>query len=236
MARRTGIGLAVVAAAASVIFAASASAVTYEHDPESAGYFVRSTKITSISGRFTIPTITCTGNATGVGPGIFATDTYKKGRITYAGLVGAGIITACQSGQPTYQIATVISPKEENTAYPMPGDLMFVQIHLSTKGASITIKDLTRPTLHETQSGTGGVSSGVTVGTASVSQNNVLLGIHKFTPMVFTDSLVNGRSLAWWKAAPVEMWGPPKHPTHLEIKPTPLTDHGEAFKMNFVSN
>ena len=76
--------IAVGAVAAGVAVVGAATGLVYQKTNDFAGYEFNSAKVTSASAHFLIPTVTCAGGNSGVGPGLFLVTTKHV-------LTGAGI-------------------------------------------------------------------------------------------------------------------------------------------------
>ncbi len=225
MARGTRRGLIAGGVLVSAAAASIATGTVYQKSPNFAGYDFNSSTVTSASARFSIPTETCAGTRSGVGPGVFIVTTKNQ-------LTGAGLIVACTPSE-TYQVATVVNGLEQNSISVRPKDVVFVQVHISSKGSSVTIHDLT---IHRssTQAGKGARSRYVSIGMAAVLFADVRVGVDKFTPVTFTNVVVQGTALSRWKPYAVERYrGPASHPI-VEIRPGRLSPDGESFTLSYV--
>jgi len=109
MARLMRVALGVVAISAGAAAVASATAVHYQKTTSFAGYQITSTKVATVTTRFTIPTITCSTRNTGVGPGAFVITTAHTNKGYFSYINGAGLIVACQGNAATYQLATAVA-------------------------------------------------------------------------------------------------------------------------------
>jgi Peptidase A4 family len=223
---RLGIGASIIAATIAVVGATSAAGLAYQKTKDFAGYEFNSSKVPTASARFTVPTVTCSGGNSGIGPGLFVVTTKRM-------LVGAGLIVSCQGAVVRYQMVTAIGGNEQPGAVVEPEDVVFVQVHVSGKGSSVTIRDLTANASHS-QSGTGGRSSYVAVGDAAVLSYQVQLGVDRFTPVTFTNVVIQGKALARWRPYAVERYrGSASHPI-VQIRPGKLSHAGESFPLSFV--
>ena len=236
---RLGLSAGVAVAGVVAVTAAVAAGVVYQKTTDFAGYDFSSAKVTVISARFTVPTVTCKGNLSGVGPGAFIVDDFKvvvKGVVKKEeGLTGSGLIVACLHGGPTYQLATAVNGSEINSAYVKAGHVILVEVHVTAKASSVTIRDLSS-TLKESQTGKGGQTSYVSIGTAAILVGKVQVGIDKFTPVTFTDVSVQDRPLSRWKPYAVERYrGTLAHPV-IQIRPGALSHGGESFTLNYVTS
>jgi len=234
MARALRIVLGVGAISATLAAVASATTVHYQKTTSFAGYDFNSTKVATASARFTIPTITCSPKNSGVGPGAFVITTRRtsKGLLSY--LNGAGLIVACQGNAASYQLATAVAGNENNSATVIkPGDVILVQVHVGSRQTSVLIKDLTTNQT-ETQSGGGAKPAYVSIGTAGIEQNGVQFGVDKFSTVTFTDVIINGHSLAWWKPMAVERYRVESRKQVIQIRPSAIAHGGESFTLSFV--
>ena len=226
---RLGIGAGIVAATIAVVGAATAARLVYQKTTDFAGYEFNASKVTTTSARFTVPTVTCSGGNSGIGPGLFVVTTKRV-------LVGAGLIVSCRGSVVRYQMATAIgngNSDEQAGALVEPEDVIFVQVHLSGRASSVTIRDLTANASHS-QSGTGGRSSYVAVGDAAITLNQLRVGVDRFTPVTFTKVMVQGKALARWRPYAVERYrGSASHPI-VQIRPGGLSHAGESFTLGFV--
>lgn len=223
---RLGIGVGVMAATVAVVGAASAAGLVYQKTKDFAGYEFNSSKVTTASARFVIPTVTCSGGNSGIGPGLFVVTTKRM-------LVGAGLIVSCQGSLVRYQMATDIGSSEQSGALVEPEDVVFVYVHLSSRGSSVAIRDITANASHS-QSGKGGRSSCVAVGDAAILNNQVQLGVDRFTPVTFTNVVIQGKALARWHSYAIERYrGSASHPT-IQIRPGKLSHAGQSFTLSFI--
>ncbi len=240
MARRRRLGLGVGVVVASVVaVTAAAAVVVYQKTTDFAGYDFSSAKVTVISARFTVPKVTCKSNLSGVGPGAFIVDDFKgvvNGKLkTEAGLTGSGLIVACLHAGPTYQLATAVNGSEINSAYVAAGHVMLVEVRVTATASSVTIRDLSS-SVKESQTGKGGKTIYVSIGTAAILVGKVQVGIDKFTPVTFSDVTVQGHPLSFWKPFAVERYrGTLAHPV-IQIRPSALTHRGESFTLNYVQS
>jgi len=223
---RIGIGAGAIAATVAVVGAASAAGLVYQKTKDFAGYDFNSSKVTTASARFSIPAVTCSGGNSGVGPGLFVVTTRSA-------LTGAGLIVACEGSVVRYEMATSVNGSEENTVLVKPKDVVFVQVHLSTKGSSVVIRDLTANASHS-QSGKGARSSYVSIGAAAILFVKTQVGVDRFTPVTFTNVVIQGKALSWWKPYAVERYrGSAAHPI-VQIRPGKLSHGGESFTLSFI--
>jgi hypothetical protein len=226
---RLGIGAGMVAATIAVVGAATAARLVYQKTTDFAGYEFNASKVTTASARFTVPTVTCSGGNSGIGPGLFVVTTKRM-------LVGAGLIVSCRGSVVRYQVATAIgngNKDEQAGALVEPEDVIFVQVHLAGKASSVTIRDLTANASHS-QSGMGGRSSYVAVGDAAITLNQLRVGVDRFTPVTFTKVMIQGKALARWRPYAVERYrGSASHPI-VQIRPGKLSHAGESFTLSFV--
>ncbi len=233
MARFVRLALGVGAISASLVAVASATSVHYLKTTTFAGYEFSSTKVASASARFTIPTISCSPTNSGVGPGAFVITTKRVGRSTVSYINGAGLIVSCENNLATYQLATAVAGNERNAAIVEPGDVIFVQVHVSSRATSVAIKDLTA-NQSETQSGAGAKPSYVSIGTAGIEQAGVQFGVDNFSTVRFTNVVINGRTLAWWKPFAVERYRVESHKQVIQIRPSAIARGGESFTLSFI--
>ena len=233
MARLTRLALGVGALTVTLAAVASATSVHYQKTTSFAGYDFNSSKVATAGARFTIPTITCSAKSSGVGPGAFVITTAHTSRGYFSYLNGAGLIVACQNNVATYQLATEVAGSENNTAIVMPGDVISVQVHVGSRRTSVVINDLTS---HQTatQSGAGAKPSYVSIGTAAIQQNGAQFGVDAFSTVKFTDVVINGRTLAWWKPFAVERYRVESHKQVIEIRPSAIAHGGESFALSYV--
>ena len=223
---RLCIGVGVIAATVAVVGAAPAAGLVYQKTKDFAGYEFNSSKVTTASARFVIPTVTCSGGNSGIGPGLFVVTTKRM-------LVGAGLIVSCQGALVRYQMATDIGSNEQSGAIVEPEDVVFVQVHLSSRGSSVVIRDITANASHG-QSGKGGRSSYVAVGDAAILNYQVQLGVDRFTPVTFTNVVIQGKALARWHPYAIERYrGSASHPI-VQIRPGKLSHAGQSFKLSFI--
>jgi len=234
MARLMRIALGVGVMTATVAGVASATAVHYLKTTSFAGYEFSSSKVATASARFTIPTITCSARNSGVGPGAFVITTAHTSKGYFSYLNGAGLIVACQNNVATYQLATAVAGNEQNSPdIVKPGDVIYVQVHVGKRQTSVVIKDLTTNQT-ETQTGGGAKPSYVSIGTAAIQQNGTQFGVDTFSTVAFTDVVINGHTLAWWKPFAVERYRVESRKHVIEIRPSAIAHRGESFTLNFV--
>jgi hypothetical protein len=233
MTRAVRIALGVGAMSVSLAAVASAATVHYQKTTSFAGYDFSSTRVATASARFTIPTITCSPKNSGVGPGAFVITTRRTSTGLVSYLNGAGLIVACQGNSPSYQLATAVAGKENNSATVKPGDVILVQVHMGSHQTSVLTKDLTTNQT-ATQSGGGAKPAYVSIGTAGVEQNGVQFGVDKFSTVTFTDVIINGHPLAWWKPAAVERYRVESRTQVIQIRPSAIAHGGESFTLSFV--
>jgi len=222
-------GLAVVAVATGVALAAAATAagIAYQTTSDFAGYAFYAAKVTSASARFTIPTVTCNGVDSGVGPGLFVVTTKHA-------LTGAGIAVVCQRRSPTYELITVINNVQRIMPLSVkPTDVLAAQIHMTTAATVISVRD-SRTNIVGRRVGAGGRSSYVSIGTAAILFGSVPVGVDQFTPVTFADVVVQAKALSRWRPVAVERYrGRKAHPI-IEIRPGRLSHGGKAFTLSFV--
>jgi len=227
MARVIRRGLAVGAVAAGLAAAAGAAGVAYQKTADFAGYAFYATKVTTASAHFPIPRVTCAGDNSGVGPGLFLVTTKHA-------LTGAGIAVACQHFTPTYELITVINNVQR--AMPLsvrPTDVLAAQIRMTGTSTVITVRDL-RTNIVGRRVGAGARSSYVSIGTAAILIGSVQVGVDRFTPVTFANVVVQGNALSRWKPVAIERYrGSKTHPI-VEIRPGGLSHGGEAFTLDFV--
>lgn len=234
MARYVRFGIGALAIGASAVAVASAAGVHYLKTTSFAGYEFSSSKVASVSARFTIPTITCSPQSSGVGPGAFVITSRRVGRVTEEYLNGAGLIVACQNNIPSYRLATAVAGSEMNSSVTIrPGDVVRVQVHVSAHATSVTVTDLTL-NQSQPQSGPGAKPSYVSVGTAAIAQGGVQLGVDRFSTVAFSDVVINGHTLAWWKPYAVERYRVEARKQVIQIRPSAIARGGESFTLGFV--
>ena len=227
MARVIRRGLAAGAVAAGVAVAAAATGIAYQQTTDFAGYAFYASNVTRASAHFRIPTVTCAGGKSGVGPGLFLVTTKHA-------LTGAGIAVACQNFTPTYELITVVNNVQR--AMPLsvrPGDVLAAQIQMTGASTVITVRDL-RTDIVGRRAGAGARSSYVSIGTAAILIGSVQVGVDRFTPVTFANVVVQGKALSRWKPVAIERYrGSKTHPI-VEIRPGRLSQGGDAFTLGFV--
>jgi hypothetical protein len=97
----------------------------------------------------------------------------------------------------------------------------------------VVIKDLTSNQT-QTQTGAGAKPSYVSIGTAAIQQNGAQFGVDRFSTVPFTDVVINGRALAWWKPLAVERYRVEAHKQVIEIRPSAIARGGESFTLRYV--
>jgi Peptidase A4 family len=198
------VALAVAGLVATATQAAPALATAGQTNLTFAGYQLSkpATHVKSATATFTIPTISCKKNFSGVAEGVVIDSTVNKKTNSFVQTVG-GIGAGCSKHQPEYvSIIDVDSTNSNDLVGLAPGDKVQVTVKTSPTRDSVTVDDLTAK-VHKTRAGKGTTGLTADIGGSALDINNIGVGLDKFTPISVTAATINGKSLAAEKASVV---------------------------------
>jgi hypothetical protein len=108
-----------------------------------------------------------------------------------------------------------------------------VLARVGSRKSSVVVTDLTwHPTA--TQAGAGSRPSYVSIRAAAIRQSGVQFGVDAFSRVKFTDVVISGRTLAWWKPFALERYRVESHKQVIEIRPSAIAHGGEPFTLGYV--
>jgi hypothetical protein len=169
-----------------------------------AGYQVDKPKthVNSATVTFTVPSITCKKNLSGVGPAVIVQSTVnkKKNTFTYS---GGGIGVACEHKSPLFVALIVINGDTINdeTVPVAAGDSVTVVTKMVKAQTKVTLTDHTSKT-SDTKTGKGAIGELAQFGNRVLAQG-ANLELDPFSRTSYTGAEVNGKSLQAEKAARV---------------------------------
>jgi hypothetical protein len=183
--------------------------------------------ITKANVSFVVPSITCKGRLSGVGPSIQIDSTVNKKTNTFS-VAGGGIAVACEHSKVVYEALVIVNGVNDNAFQVAAGDHVTVSVKYGTKTVS-TVTDTTSKA-HKTDSAKASVGQSAFVGDSGVQVGSQNLGIDQFTVTHFTDATVNGHTLAKVKAQQTDWID--KHKVIL-IAASKLGKDGKSFTTTF---
>jgi hypothetical protein len=177
---------------------AGAKAIPTEPGGLFAGYQVArpTTHVSSAAATFTVPTITCRKNLSGVGPAVLVNSTVntKKNSFTFS---GGGVGAGCENKVAVYQAILVVNGTNyDDSEVPVSaGDTVTISVSMTPAKTIVTLIDLTSKS-GKTRTGKGKTGASVRIGGSALEINKHLVGLDPFTRISVTNAKVNGKSLS----------------------------------------
>jgi hypothetical protein len=228
-----GVGVVMVAALLAPSGITRPRPIVYTTSTVIAGYEVVATRLTTISGQFTIPTLVCGASTSGIGPGVFVTGSFGNPKHPTSGFSGAGTLATCTGGAPTFTIGTIVNSVEKHSVTVKSGDRLSVAVLETPHRTTVTVRDLTSGA-GASDTGAGGKLISALAGSAGISVNHVAVGVDRFTPVQFSRVLIQGRSLLSWNPFAIErVRGAGKHQV-VQIRPAAINHTRMGFILSFV--
>jgi hypothetical protein len=158
-----------------------------------AGYQVNKPKthIKSASETFTVPSITCKKNFSGVGPAVLVQSTVNKKTNTFT-VSGGGVGVACQHKQPVYVAILEAKSTTLDDFTLSPGDVATVTVRLTKRKSTVKLVDNTSGD-HKTFSKGGSTGQTASLGASSLQINKKGVGLDPFAKISITKATVNGK-------------------------------------------
>jgi hypothetical protein len=168
-----------------------------------AGYEVSKPKshVNRATVTFLVPTIKCKKNFSGVGPSLSVQTTPNKKDVFTDDIAAVGV--GCENKQPAYESIIQIDGHSFNDLPFAANDKVKVTLTVVKPRTTVTVDDITSGA-HRTRTGAGRVGAIAFIGDLGLIINNKKTGLDSFSKTLFTDAMVNGKTLAAEKAQPFE--------------------------------
>ncbi|HEX3823266.1 MAG TPA: G1 family glutamic endopeptidase [Mycobacteriales bacterium] len=203
---RAALVLSAAAVAATTLVASAAAATgsvsrsqTVQKSPSFAGYEVSkpTAHVNTATATFTVPTITCKKNFSGVGPSLVVQTTPNKHNIYTDEIAAVGV--GCENKQPAYESIIQINGHSYNDLPFAANDKVKVTVTVRKQRTAVTVEDVTSDA-HKTRTSSGRVGATAYIGDLGLIINSKKTGLDAFSKTSFTDVSVNTKSLAKEKA------------------------------------
>jgi hypothetical protein len=160
-----------------------------------AGYQVDkpATHIKTAAETFTVPSITCKKNFSGVGPAVLVQSTVNKKTNTFT-VSGGGVGVACQHKQPVYVAILEAKSTTLDDFTLSPGDVATVTVRMTKRKTTVKLVDATSGE-HKAFSKGGSTGQTASLGASSLQIEKKGVGLDPFSKISITNATVNGKPI-----------------------------------------